>query len=221
MAKLYDLIQGLIDTDKGIISKLKSRITDINQDIEELKNLIQELIDTDKGIISKLESHITDTKQDVEELKRGSSTSALIDKDTPDISGSGELIPNGLASKGSCYHYLTTNNKETICHGVFSDVNYGHYSLCVRIRVDNNSSSSPILTFNILNKESYLLTKEVKGINFDSNSQYCYLCTTFEYNGSSEEKSSLHFELKTTGVSNINVYFDYAYITLITPAVYV
>lgn len=210
MAKLYDLIQGLIDTDKGIINKLKSRITDINQDIEELRNSIQELIDTDEDI-----------DQDIEELKRGSSTSALIDKDTPGISGSGELIPNGLASKGSCYHYLTTSNKETICHGVFSDVNYGHYSLCVRICVDNNSSSSPILTFNIFNKESYLLTKEVKGVNFDSNSQYCYLCTTFEYNGSSEEKSPLHFELKTTGVSNINVYFDYAYITLITPAVYI
>ena len=148
-------------------------------------------------------------------------TFSSVDKDTEACSSAGSLVTDLMASKGQAYSLTTSTTAQNIFTGTFSDVKFGEYSLCIRARVSANSSTSAILTANILNG-STTISKSILGSNFDSNSKYCYICTTFTYEGSnSAAKQPLQFNLQSTTVSGITVYFDYAYITLITPAVYI
>jgi hypothetical protein len=186
MANLRDILQGLIDTDKGLILKLKKRVNDISEKIE-----------------------------------RGSGTYALVDINTPDILGDGALTNDPIASHGQCISLKATQTDQCIYSGVFSDIKFGKYALCMRIKVDSNTNNSSIFTANLFNGAINILEKPIKGTDFDTTTQYCYLCTTFTYDSIDSNKEPLEFSLYTSSASNVTISFDYAYITLMTPAVYV
>ena len=147
---------------------------------------------------------------------------ALIDNATEGCTSAGTLSTDLMASNGKAYSVITTTTSENVFSANFSDVKFGKYSLCMRVRVSDNTSSSTILNVNIYDGSTSILSKNILGTNFDSNTKYCYICTTFDYEGSSSTaKQPLTFSLSSTSVSGITVYFDYAYISLLTPAIYI
>ena len=127
-----------------------------------------------------------------------------------------------MASLGKAIQTTTTTSAKNLITANFSDVKFGKYALCLRLKVSSNTSSSSVFTANIMNGSNTILSKSILGTYFDSTSNYCYICTTFDYSGSSSSaKQKLQLKLNTGTVSGLEVRFDYAYISLITPAVYI
>lgn len=189
---LNDIIQGLIDTDAGLISKLKKTIEDVEVQLDTV---------TDK-------------------INRGSGSYALLDINTPDRGGSGSLKVDTAASNGQCIS-ITTSSSTNYCmySGSFSDVKYGHYAICARIKT-NNLTSSNLVQLKVLKGSSEILAANFTGSSFDNTSSYQYLYSTFKYEDSGANKPTLSFQLHTHKVNGVVVDFDYVYISMIIPAVY-
>ena len=172
-----------------------------------------------------LSEHIEEANQKFSELeslkKRSFDTFSVIDFNS-DFTTAGTKITDSMASLGKAIQTTTTTSAKNLITANFSDVKFGKYALCLRLKVSSNTSSSSIFTANIMNGSSTILSKSILGTYFDSTSNYCYICTTFDYSGSSSSaKQKLQLKLNTGTVSGLEVRFDYAYISLITPAVYI
>ena len=177
MASLSDIIQGLIDTDKGIISKLKKA--------------------KDNGV-----------------------GSSMIDTTNQSLTGTGAVTADLEASNGNSYRAQTNGTSQCLYSGVFNNVKFGHYALCLRAKVNSNSSSN-ILQLVVKNGSSVILTKNLTGELFESTSKYGYIYSTFIFEGNGVTKNDLKFELNSLTASGIVVNIDYVYISLIIPSVYV
>ena len=172
-----------------------------------------------------LSEHIKEANQkfsELESLKEKSfDTFSVIDFNS-DFTTAGTKITDSMASLGKAIQTTTTTSAKNLITANFSDVKFGKYALCLRLKVSSNTSSSSVFTANIMNGSSTILSKSILGTYFDSTSNYCYICTTFDYSGSSSSaKQKLQLKLNTGTVSGLEVRFDYAYISLITPAVYI
>lgn len=196
MANLNDIIQGLIDTDSGIITKLKNTIN---------------------NVLNKVDEDINDLS---EKIARGSGSYGLVDINTPNRGGNGVLETDNRASHGQCISLTTTSSSQCIYSGSFpSSMKYGHYALCARIKIGTVTSSN-ILQLQILNGSTAIKTVNFSGSEFSTNSQYYYIYTTFIYEGSGSAKTDLSFKLNSLTVSGIKISFDYAYISMVIPSVY-
>lgn len=185
MANLSDIIQGLIDTDRGIIGKLKTKLEDLTKKIE-----------------------------------LGSGSCALLDINNPSAAGVGTKVADLNASTGQSIYAKTTGSSQCLFSGEFGEVKFGHYALCVRVKT-NNTTSSNLLQLKVSNGSTVVLTQNFTGANLGSTANYRYLYTTFVYEGNGVAKNNLKFELNSLSVSNVDIYFDYAYISMIIPAVFV
>lgn len=174
------------------------------------------------GILDKMMTTETLLVDSVEALSKMSFQNfSIVDATNPESSGVGSVASDTMASDGMSYQFTSTSTAQTIFLCNFSDVKFGNYSLCVRIKSSNNTSTSDILTLKITRGSSELLSKGIKGTNFNKTDNYCYFCVSFTYDGTNSAKEPLTFKLDSTAVSGVNFCFDYAYITLITPAVYI
>lgn len=178
-----------------------------------------------EGIEDTLSEHIkeaNDKFSKLESLKEISfDTFSIIDFNS-DFTTAGTEITDSMASLGKAIQTTTTTSAKNLITANFSDVKFGKYALCLRLKVSSNTSSSSVFTANIMNGSNTILSKSILGTYFDSTSNYCYICTTFDYSGSSSSaKQKLQLKLNTGTVSGLEVRFDYAYISLITPAVYI
>ena len=194
--KLYDILQGLINTDSGIISKLKQSITD------KFNNLEDKIDDLD------------------EKAERGSSSYAIVDINSPGRGGSGSVVTDTLASHGKSIQ-ITTNTGSNLVPitGNFADVKFGHYAICARIKISSKTSSA-LLQLKLLNGSTEILAANFAGTAFDSTSQYCYVYSTFKYEAINGTKQPLQFQLHTHKVDGVKINFDYVYISMIIPSVF-
>ena len=203
MANLYDLLQGLIDTDRGIISKLKSRM-------EEFENEVNDKFD-------ELNNSVTNVNTKVE---RGSGTYGILDINSPDIISDGVRVSDTNASKGECYYKLSSSSSTYCLYScTFADVNFGSYAICMRLKLNVKTTSS-IIRLNVYSGSSLILQKDFSGSLFATNTDYYNIYTTFDYNGNNTTDKALKIEVQTLNVDGIGVFFDYAYINLIMPAVF-
>lgn len=172
--------------------------------------------------LSKHIEEANDKFSELESLKEKSfDTFSIIDFNS-DFTTAGTEITDSMASLGKAIQTTTTTSAKNLITANFSDVKFGKYALCLRLKVSSNTSSSSVFTANIMNGSNTILSKSILGTYFDSTSNYCYICTTFDYSGSSSSaKQKLQLKLNTGTVSGLEVRFDYAYISLITPAVYI
>ena len=234
MANLNDILQGLVTTDNKVINRLLFDVSNMNTDIsditDKLSTIRTELASTKTDLESEIQSTIGGIRQEVtnnitilqEQVQRGSGSYAIVDKDTPERGGSGTLVTDVLASQGECYN-LTTSSSTNYClySGAFSDVKYGYYSICARVRIGTTSTATSLVQLKVLNGTEEILTKDFPGTTFGSTSQYYYLYATFKYeNTSGNAKQPLSFQLNTHMVADIPIYFDYAYISMIMPSVF-
>lgn len=178
-----------------------------------------------EGIEDTLSEHIEEANDKFSELEslrnRSFDTFSIIDFNS-DFTTAGTEITDSMASLGKAIQTTTTTSAKNLITANFSDVKFGKYALCLRLKVSSNTSGSSVFTANIMNGSSTILSKSILGTYFDSTSNYCYICTTFDYSGSSSSaKQKLQLKLNTGTVSGLEVRFDYAYISLIMPAVYI
>ena len=187
-------------------------------DKKSLKDIIQGLIDTDRGVISKLKGSLNSLNEKVE---RGSGSYALVDINTPDRSGDGVLENDIEASNGQCIS-LTTSSNASYClySGTLSDIKFGNYALCVRAKSDSLTGAD-VVQLKILNGTTEILSKNFKGSDFENTSSYQYLYTTFTYDSVGTAKQALSFQLHTRQADGIKIKFDYAYVSMIIPSVYI
>ena len=214
-----------IQTDEMFLN-FKEGIEDtLSEHIEEANNKLSELLNFKERIEDTVSEHIEKANDKFSELESlgeiSFDTFSIIDFNS-DFTTAGTEITDSMASLGKAIQTTTTTSAKNLITANFSDVKFGKYALCLRLKVSSNTSSSSVFTANIMNDSSTILSKSILGTYFDSTSKYCYICTTFDYSGSSSSaKQKLQLKLNTGTVSGLEVRFDYAYISLITPAVYI
>lgn len=186
-------------------------------DKKSLKDIIQGLIDTDRGVISKLKGSLNSLNEKVE---RGSGSYAILDLNTPDKGGSGTEVPDSAASLGKSISITTSASANLVPYiGTFPDIKFGHYAICARIRT-NNLTSSNLVQLKLLNGSTEILAANFKGTDFDTNTGYSYLYSSFTYEVNNGEKKPLSFQLHTHLVNGVQINFDYVYISMIIPSVF-
>ena len=200
---LETILNGLIDVDSQIINKINTTNTTINDRINTETNTINNKINTINTAIA-----------------RGSGTYAILDINTPDRSGSGTLATDALASHGKCIRIATSSSANYASFtGTFSDVKFGHYAICARVK-SNSLTSSNLVQLKVLNGSTEILAANFTGANFESTSKYAYLYSTFIYEGNGSSKQNLSFQLHTHKINGVQVDFDYVYISMIIPSVF-
>lgn len=184
---------------------------------ETIKDIIQGLIDVDKGVIDKINQTVDDLSL---QIARGSGSYALLDINTPDIGGSGVLVDDASASHGKAVRVITSGSANLVpITGAFSDIKFGHYAICARVKTDNLTSSE-LIQLKLLNGSTEILAANFKGTHFSSTSQYSYLYSTFVYEAMDGVKQPLSFQLHTHLISGVQIDFDYVYVSMIIPAVF-
>ena len=193
MANLNDILQGLVNTDTKIIEKLGT---------------IQDAVGDD-------------LQNSLEELKRGSGAFSIMDTNTTGTSSAATKTADVQASNGYCYK-CTQNSSSTISmlNGTFSDVKFGNYGLCLRMKADTANFSANAFTVTINTGTTNLLTKTYTGTVFTTNSNYVSIYVPFTYQCSGSVKNKLSITVAAT-TGNKTLYLDYAYIQLMMPAVFV
>ena len=147
---------------------------------------------------------------------------SMVDAVNPAATGLGNKVSDVQASDGTSYKYLTSSTSGDVVYMCnFTNVKFGDYILCVRMKANYNTAILNILTLKIFNGSTEILSKDIKGTDFARTDNYCLFYTSFNYECLTSEKQPLEFRLVTSNYSGVSVYFDYAYITLITPAVYI
>lgn len=228
--------EGIEDTLSEHIEEANDKISELlnfkettentlSEHIKEANDKFSELLNFKEGIEGTLSEHIEEANDKFSELESlgeiSFDTFSIIDFNS-DFTTAGTEITDSMASLGKAIQTTTTTSAKNLITANFSDVKFGKYALCLRLKVSSNTSSSSVFTANIINGSSTILSKSILGTYFDSTSNYCYICTTFDYSGSSSSaKQKLQLKLNTGTVSGLEVRFDYAYISLITPAVYI
>lgn len=195
MANLNDILQGLVNTDTKIIEKL--------------------------GVI---EESVGDNLQStLEELKKGSATSCIIDNDTAGRTTSATVTNDTMASTGKCLKVTQTGSNINLFKANFSNVKFGRYGLCLRMKTSATGATADTIKVEVKNGSTVILTKTLKGTAFTTNANYENFYMTFDYNGTSSAKGTLSLAITLLGTSGTKlvVSFDYAYISLAMPSVFI
>lgn len=148
-------------------------------------------------------------------------THSTVDLNTSGFSSSGTKTADTMASTGNCYSFTSTTTATKLAAGNFNAVKFGKYALCLRVKSSNNTSTATLLTVTVKHGSTTLLTKNIKGTDFTSTSQYSNIYTSFDFNGTSSARGTLSIQVNTGTTSGITLRFDYAYITLMTPSVFI
>lgn len=217
MANLNDILNGLVTTDTGIIEKLKK----IQENVENnLQSSIENLEDNLQSSIENLEN---DLQSNIEDLKKGSSSYSILDFDNPNVSSSGTLVLDNYASNGQCYKVTQTANDINLFTANFSDVKYGHYGLCARMRVSSLSNTKDAIKIDVKVNNEIIATKSVAASTFSNTTNFEYVYLSFQYDGNSETKHPIQIVVTVLGTSGdlADISLDYVYINLMMPAVFI
>ena len=186
-------------------------------DKQVLNDILQGLVTTDQKVIEKINTDVAELE---DRVARGSGSYALLDINTPDRGGSGSIATDVLASHGQCIRITTSSSANYASFtGTFSDVKFGHYAICARVKT-NNLTSSNLAQLKVLNGSTEILAANFTGAAFGSTSKYAYLYSTFVYEGNGSSKQNLSFQLHTHKIDGVQVDFDYVYISMIIPSVF-
>ena len=225
MSNLNEILNGLVDTDSLIISKIDELIsTNQPQEDDRLdtinKNIVSAINELNSNI-NELNADMNELNADMNTLLREVGTFAIVGANTPGVSGTGVRTTDLKASDGVSYVYNTSTSANHILYGCnFSNVKFGKYAICARVKIATTNSAA-IVQLKVLNGTKEILAKDFSGSSFNTTSNYCYLYSTFEYTGDGSTKKDLTFQLHLHKLNNIQVSFDYAYISLLTPSVFI
>ena len=195
MANLNDILQGLVDTDTKIIEKL--------------------------GVI---EESVGDDLQDtLEALKKGAVSYSIVDHNTEGAYNNGSVIADNYASDGECCILTQSGSNFTFFTADFSDVKCGHYGLNVRMRVSDISNTDNAIKIDVKINGETVATKSVAPSAFSNTTNFENIFLSFDYSRNSATKYPIQLVITVLGTSGTaaNISFDYAYIQLMMPAVFI
>lgn len=182
-----------------------------------LNDILQGLVTTDQKVIEKINTDVSELE---DKVSRGSGSYGLADINSPSVTSNGQLINDMGASHGKAYSVTTSAQNLLLYSGEFSDVKFGKYAMCLRIK-SSSVANSNILQIRVSNGGTPILSKDIKGSDFPSVDKYGYAYMIFDYEGDGVVKNNLKIEVYTHAIANsITVCFDYAYISMIIPAVF-
>ena len=195
MANLNDILQGLVNTDTKIIEKL---------------DVIQDAVGDD----------LQDT---IEALKKGAASYSIVDHNTEGASIGGTITNDNYASDGKCCILTQAASNKTFFKANFSDVKCGHYGLNIRMRVSDKSNTANGIQISVLINGERVATKSVAPSAFSNTTNFENIFLSFDYSRNSATKYPIQLEITVLGTSGTkaNISFDYAYIQLMMPAVFI
>lgn len=186
-------------------------------DTKKLNDILQGLVTTDQKVIEKINTDVAELE---DKVSRGSGSYAILDINTPNRGGSGSLINDSAASLGKAIQITTSSSANYASYiGTFPDVKFGHYAICARVKT-NNLTSSNLVQLKVLNGSTEILAANFTGAQFGVTNGYAYLYSTFKYDVNNGSKQPLSFQLHTHKINGIQVTFDYVYISMIIPSVF-
>lgn len=195
MANLNDILQGLVNTDTKIIEKL---------------GVIQDAVGDD----------LQDT---IEALKKGAASYSIVDHNTEGATIGGSVANDNYASDGKCCTLTQAAANAVLFKANFSDVKCGHYGLNVRMRVSNKSNTANGIKIDVKINGERVATKSVAPSAFSNTTNFENIFLSFDYSRNSATKYPIQLEITVLGTSGTkaNISFDYAYIQLMMPAVFI
>lgn len=156
------------------------------------------------------------------EVKTTSDSFAIVDINTEGIVSDGSLINDIYASHGRCYSGASSNTNKVLYSADFNEVKFGNYALCLRIKLVDGPTSGEVVKATIYNSGAEIMKKSFIAADFENKGEYQYLYSTFEYNGDGKTKSNLKLkiEIPVAASGTTKIQFDYAYISMIIPSVF-
>ena len=152
-------------------------------------------------------------------LVRTADSFAIVDITEENVVTDGSKVVDKYASNGYCYRATAGSSNLCLFSADFSEVKYGNYALCARLKTTTTTSSN-VVKISILNNGTEIASKTFAGSAFDSTSNYSYLYTSFNYQGDGKEKTNLSVKIEVLPVNGVQISFDYAYISMIMPSVF-
>ena len=133
----------------------------------------------------------------------------------------GGLTDDVYASHGKAYIIMTSSNKTSVLYSsILSDIKFGHYALCLRMKL-GTTTTEDVCAVTLIDGNRTVATKTFNGADFDNITNYNYLYTTFQYDGTGTNKSNLIIRIETLPTSSsIELRFDYVYVNMIMPSIY-
>ena len=192
-----------INTNKTDIASLKTKVT---------ANETQ--INTNKTSISNLSNQITALNE------KTSGTDSSADINSKDVQSSGTLSTDNYASYGKAYTATAGSSNVNLYSATMTEVKYGRYGICLRMKISSNSSSSNVVKLTVYNGSTVISTTNFTGNAFSMTSDYSLLYSTFDYTGNGNVKQNLKIQVDVLANSGVTVSFDYAYINMVIPSVF-
>lgn len=132
---------------------------------------------------------------------------------------------DNLASLGKCVSFITNATTTQILETKFNDLNYGNYIVCLRLAV-NSLSSNNVASLKLCAREGTtdtdIVTKDIVGTLFTKVDEYIQIFVNVQLTGSTTGRRDLVLKLYSHNLSNtIRLSYDYAYASLLTPAIYI
>ncbi len=143
-----------------------------------------------------------------------------VDINSPNVFTDGSLTTDINSSHGQCYVInSSTAGNQTIFSANLSEIKYGHYAICLRMKI-NTATTNDIIRLSVLNDGRTIMSKKFNGSEFEDINKYQYLYSTFVYESTNMAKTNLNIRIEVLSVDGIEVRFDYAYVNMIMPSIY-
>ena len=153
----------------------------------------------------------------VEQLNNKTSTIGTVDIFSKNIVSDGALIDDSAASHGKCYKVSSSNVNRVVYRATLDDIKFGQYGICLRMKC-SVSKNSIVARVRIFNGETYILDKQLNANEFAVNYTLIYGAFTYDVIGNS--KNNLVIQVETIADAGVDVSFDYAYVNMIIPSVF-
>ena len=159
---------------------------------------------------------------DEAEVKATSDSFAIVDINTEGIVSNGSIQDDLYASHGRCYSGASSNANTVLYSADFNEVKFGNYALCLRIKLAEGTTSGEVVKATIYNGNTEIMKKSFITADFETKGEYQYLYSTFEYKGNGNAKSNLKLKIEIPAANSgtTKIHFDYAYISMIIPSVF-
>lgn len=213
-------VTSTANTNKSDIATLKTNVTNVTKTANTNKTDISTLktnVSTINGNITTINNNISGLNTKIEQ---GSGTYAIVNINTAGRSGSGTVTTDSQASTGKCIKATSGTANKIVFQATFPAVNLGYYGLCARVKVNNKTSTSNIIRIRVLHEKAEIAAKSFTGADIGT-TDYTYLYIPFKYDvKSGASKGDLIFQAYTLTTASIDLSFDYAYISMMIPSVF-
>ena len=206
-------VTSTANTNKSDIATLKTNVTNVTK-----------TANTNKTDISTLKTNVSTINNNISglntKIEQGSGTYAIVNINTAGRSGSGTVTTDSQASTGKCIKATSGTANKIVFQATFPAVNLGYYGLCARVKVNNKTSTSNIIRIRVLHGTAEIAAKSFTGADIGT-TDYTYLYIPFKYDvKSGASKGDLIFQAYTLTTASIDLSFDYAYISMMIPSVF-